>query len=408
MSNSLDLDSNNEQPHDTLTTVVLRGRTFTTIYGEGQIITEAIPLPSMEGKVLRGYTTSIVTDGRDVLTTELYNHHYNLELTNRFCYSTTWFVVTFLLVGVVWVCGCFVTRRVCAVRRRRSLGRRSLLLAERYRKYSWVKWALVVLVQLAGIAGVSAGTMALLSERASIAIANGNEHAMTERLFHEDYALFMNTEPRWLYYSLHVINVNVALLGNRTVALPWSSLATRAPGVYSGLVECPCNDSLYMRGGCCEGHLVDHSPIDALFRARFEIRLQIENRRAHRRLTLAYFTNNLDIPPSTNPMSPLRIVEHHILASQLQASPFAVAYALGHCHVGCVRMELWMQGTRICQTVPVYDQHGYVVSIPPCVWSAHDSPIVATDQMLTSIMHVNATDGHWGQMAHWQMAVHAT
>jgi hypothetical protein len=61
----------------------------------------------------------------------------------------------------------------------------------------------------------------------------------------------------------------------------------------------------------------------------------------------------------------------------------------------------------------VMNEDGYVVALPPCVWSndpidqqAHglkSPPRLSLDTNLTAIKKSNSTYFHYGVMAHWQM-----
>jgi hypothetical protein len=100
---------------------------------------------------------------------------------------------------------------------------------------------------------------------------------------------------------------------------------------------------------------------------------------------------------------------------------FELIYAAPHCHTpACELMELWDddRGELICRGVPVYGdgsgtahaELGYIVSIPPCLWGTreeglHPPPRLHLDSNLSAYMRSNATRGHPGSMALWQMRV---
>ena len=95
-------------------------------------------------------------------------------------------------------------------------------------------------------------------------------------------------------------------------------------------------------------------------------------------------------------------------------------YAGGHCHApSCISIELYNQdsGELLCRQLPVYgkgdvaadrfDEVGYV-ALPPCLWGTADeglaSPsLLSFNTTLKSIKKNNATYGHYGEMASWQM-----
>jgi len=93
-------------------------------------------------------------------------------------------------------------------------------------------------------------------------------------------------------------------------------------------------------------------------------------------------------------------------------------YAAGHCHApACISMDLIDErnGNLLCRNTMLFgksekalDEEGYVVGIPPCLWSPDDPllpppPILHLDTPLLSIARVNSTYAHWGDMAMWQM-----
>lgn len=99
---------------------------------------------------------------------------------------------------------------------------------------------------------------------------------------------------------------------------------------------------------------------------------------------------------------------------------FKLLYAAAHCHApACLLMELWDTDTQtlLCRNEPTYgqgtdtkhDERGFVVGIAPCLWGSDAAgplrtpPSIRLDGNFTSIKRVNATHGHWGVMALWQM-----
>eukprot|EP00730_Choanoeca_flexa_P014304 TRINITY_DN6208_c0_g1_i3.p1 TRINITY_DN6208_c0_g1~~TRINITY_DN6208_c0_g1_i3.p1 ORF type:complete len:722 (+),score=149.90 TRINITY_DN6208_c0_g1_i3:253-2166(+) len=100
-----------------------------------------------------------------------------------------------------------------------------------------------------------------------------------------------------------------------------------------------------------------------------------------------------------------------------QAGGLKLVYAAAHCHApACISLELYRKSTGelICRNTPVYgqsdnamDERGYVVGIPPCVWSDKDdslqnSPLLTMDEPLFQIKKVNSTNAHIGVMAMFQ------
>jgi hypothetical protein len=92
-------------------------------------------------------------------------------------------------------------------------------------------------------------------------------------------------------------------------------------------------------------------------------------------------------------------------------------YAAGHCHApSCISMELYNAdtGMLLCSHDPVYgkshevfDELGYI-AIPPCLWGSESEGLAPPTFLpynanLTSIKRNNNTDGHYGEMASWQM-----
>ena len=81
-------------------------------------------------------------------------------------------------------------------------------------------------------------------------------------------------------------------------------------------------------------------------------------------------------------------------------------------------MELWDDDRNelLCRNEPLlgagvaktHDEHGFVVSIPPCLWGSEAEglrppPLIDLTSNLTSVKRANATHAHWGVMALWQM-----
>ena len=85
-------------------------------------------------------------------------------------------------------------------------------------------------------------------------------------------------------------------------------------------------------------------------------------------------------------------------------SAIRIAYAVGHCHTGCVQMEMWRDNQLLCTTRPTYED-GYIVQVDPCVWDMASSPRMQLGSSIRIVAYTNASCGHWGQMAHWQLAV---
>ena len=103
-----------------------------------------------------------------------------------------------------------------------------------------------------------------------------------------------------------------------------------------------------------------------------------------------------------------------------QGGTFKLLYAAAHCHTpGCMSAERWNMdtGELICVNEPeygsgaaAYDEHAYLVGIPPCVWGTQAEglrppPVLSLDSNLTTIKRVNNTNGHWGVMGMWQSRV---
>jgi len=92
-------------------------------------------------------------------------------------------------------------------------------------------------------------------------------------------------------------------------------------------------------------------------------------------------------------------------------------YAGGHCHApSCISMELYHAdtGRLLCSHSPsygksheVFDELDYI-TLPPCLWGDAEEGLMAPvflpfNANLTSIKRNNATYGHYGEMASWQM-----
>ena len=101
----------------------------------------------------------------------------------------------------------------------------------------------------------------------------------------------------------------------------------------------------------------------------------------------------------------------------------ALLYAGGHCHApSCLGLELFdaASGALLCRQTPLYgggdladkfDEAGYA-TIPPCLWRGGGggddaalpaAPFLPFNATLRTVAVQNATYGHYGQMASWQM-----
>ena len=103
-----------------------------------------------------------------------------------------------------------------------------------------------------------------------------------------------------------------------------------------------------------------------------------------------------------------------------QSQEIDLIHVSGHCHApSCLSMELINAdtGQSICLVTPIYgnggdevmNENGYVVGLPPCVWSNDpndglEKPLrLALDTNLTAIKKSNSTYFHYGVMSHFQM-----
>ena len=102
------------------------------------------------------------------------------------------------------------------------------------------------------------------------------------------------------------------------------------------------------------------------------------------------------------------------------SSPMRLIYAGGHCHApSCIKMELYRNdtGELLCRQVPIlgkgrvevdkYDEAGYI-AIPPCLWGDDEGlePSVLmppNTPLLMKKWNRNTLEGHFGEMASWQM-----
>ena len=96
---------------------------------------------------------------------------------------------------------------------------------------------------------------------------------------------------------------------------------------------------------------------------------------------------------------------------------FELMYASGHLHVGGVSTELWNAdtGELLCSAEPQYggsdeamDEEGYIVAIPPCLFSDTDPrlpapPLLLGHHRLVSVAKYDSDPGHLGAMAFWPM-----
>ena len=102
-----------------------------------------------------------------------------------------------------------------------------------------------------------------------------------------------------------------------------------------------------------------------------------------------------------------------------QSNAIDMIHISGHCHApSCISMELINAdtGQSICLVTPIYgtsdevmDEKGYIVALPPCIWSNDEfdglqtPPRLSLDTNLTAIKKSNSTYFHYGVMAHFQM-----
>jgi len=92
-------------------------------------------------------------------------------------------------------------------------------------------------------------------------------------------------------------------------------------------------------------------------------------------------------------------------------------YAGGHCHApSCISLELYNadNGELLCSQTPVlgtgsnakFDEKDYV-ALPPCLWGNEPGLVppvfLPLDGNLLSVKRNNNTNGHYGEMASWQM-----
>ena len=80
-------------------------------------------------------------------------------------------------------------------------------------------------------------------------------------------------------------------------------------------------------------------------------------------------------------------------------------------------MELWDDDKKLllCRSAPVYgngtaamNENGFMLAHPPCLWgNAAEGllppPLIHLDSNLSCVKQSNSTNGHWGEMALWQM-----
>lgn len=101
-----------------------------------------------------------------------------------------------------------------------------------------------------------------------------------------------------------------------------------------------------------------------------------------------------------------------------QSNKVQLIHISPHCHgPACISMEMINADTNetICKTHPVWgtgdeamNEAGYVAGIPPCLWGSKEEgllppPVLPLNTNITAIKRVNATNYHYGVMAHWQV-----
>jgi len=112
----------------------------------------------------------------------------------------------------------------------------------------------------------------------------------------------------------------------------------------------------------------------------------------------------------------------HTITYHWNMSNVRLIYAGGHCHApSCISMELYRNDTGtpelLCRQIPQvgkgnfpvdkFDEAGYI-ALPPCLWGDDEglepSVLLGPDTPLFSIKkNLNTHQGHYGEMASWQM-----
>lgn len=99
---------------------------------------------------------------------------------------------------------------------------------------------------------------------------------------------------------------------------------------------------------------------------------------------------------------------------------WAMINMVGHCHVGCIKMEMWnvddpANHKLICRTQVTYgkgdgwmDEMGYIQGAEPCIFGRESDgfeapPVLKPDTKLMSLKFSNNTNGHYGDMALWEI-----
>jgi hypothetical protein len=90
----------------------------------------------------------------------------------------------------------------------------------------------------------------------------------------------------------------------------------------------------------------------------------------------------------------------------------------GHCHIGCIAMEMWnvddpAKHVLICKTEVDYgdnndaqNEMGYVLGTQPCIFGpefASTPPVIKASTKLMSLQHQNNTHARYGDMGVWEI-----
>ena len=107
------------------------------------------------------------------------------------------------------------------------------------------------------------------------------------------------------------------------------------------------------------------------------------------------------------------------LAGAREGTDTLLVHVDGHCHIGCLGMEMWnvddpTKPVLICETKVDYGENdeahnemGYVIGTQPCIFGPEFAnstpPIVKTTTKLMSIQHQNNTHPRFGDMGVWEI-----
>ena len=377
--------------------VVLSGtETFAVAYGNARTIVQSFRV-SASGEVVTGMELQLMSAenvSSAVPTMDVYNHHLKVEFWAPW---TTFGTVVLVVALIVLATSVFMKYRESF-----RYSKHKCVSNQSPWRLSTYKW--VVAFTLLLLAGSLLSRINLPVQ--DVTVANGNEFRHT----------FRGLAPGLGWAAPPEVRVSMHLIGTRRSKnaggfVPESAFAT--DGLYSPLVECPCRGDLVLYGGasCCHDMMPPgvHGASDARpFFVALTLYLEPETQQRSVHRARLWLRREYTIWPCSSGQG---CIEENVANSTTEDMEGPVrthdrlVYAVGHCHIGCVRMQLWSEERLLCDSEARYDAYGYLVEMSTCTWRYEEAPWIHPGRRLTTRWWDNATNGHWSAMAVWEMWV---